>query len=152
MALVGEPVFRLAQLLTSSANTETAPQVYRAPNIDEYVASCQVVAGVSNQPTAQRVMCLHLPSDSAQPEMLLGAAGRACPRLVLVEHVTSASDATLLGDEHFFALGYKRLADVTDSTDIQRSWYAYSLSDYKQAPDWLNARFWANPERFDLAD
>ncbi|WP_259740705.1 DUF6231 family protein, partial [Pseudomonas poae] len=22
------------------------------------------------------------------------------------------------------------------------------LLDYKQVPDWLNARFWANPENF----
>ena len=28
--------------------------------------------------------------------------------------------------------------------------YEYRLRDYKQPPDWLNARFWANPARFDL--
>ena len=24
----------------------------------------------------------------------------------------------------------------------------YDLREYKQVPDWLNAKFWANPERF----
>jgi len=23
------------------------------------------------------------------------------------------------------------------------------VREYKQAPDWLNARFWANPQHFD---
>jgi hypothetical protein len=26
--------------------------------------------------------------------------------------------------------------------------FTYDLLDYKQVPDWLNARFWANPENF----
>ncbi|MDZ5603600.1 DUF6231 family protein [Pseudomonas sp. RP23018S] len=26
--------------------------------------------------------------------------------------------------------------------------FTYDLRDYKQVPDWLNARFWANPENF----
>jgi len=34
----------------------------------------------------------------------------------------------------------------------ENRWYEYRLSHYKQAPDWLNARFWANPERFKLDD
>jgi len=28
------------------------------------------------------------------------------------------------------------------------SLFTYDLHDYKQVPDWLNARFWANPEMF----
>ena len=26
--------------------------------------------------------------------------------------------------------------------------FSYDLRDYKQVPDWLNAKFWANPEMF----
>ena len=26
--------------------------------------------------------------------------------------------------------------------------YTYDLYEYKQVPDWLNAKFWANPENF----
>lgn len=28
------------------------------------------------------------------------------------------------------------------------SLYTYDVREYKQVPDWLNARFWANPENF----
>ncbi|MFV3405781.1 MULTISPECIES: DUF6231 family protein [Pseudomonas] len=28
------------------------------------------------------------------------------------------------------------------------SLFTYDLHDYKQVPDWLNAKFWANPENF----
>ena len=28
--------------------------------------------------------------------------------------------------------------------------FEYCLSEYKQPPDWLNARYWANPERYGL--
>ena len=26
--------------------------------------------------------------------------------------------------------------------------FTYDLREYKQVPDWLNAKLWANPERF----
>ena len=26
--------------------------------------------------------------------------------------------------------------------------FSYDLQDYKQVPDWLNAKYWANPELF----
>jgi hypothetical protein len=26
--------------------------------------------------------------------------------------------------------------------------FTYDLREYKQVPDWLNAKFWANPEMF----
>jgi hypothetical protein len=28
------------------------------------------------------------------------------------------------------------------------SLFTYDLREYKQVPDWLNAKFWANPENF----
>ena len=28
------------------------------------------------------------------------------------------------------------------------SLFTYDLHDYKQVPDWLNAKFWANPQHF----
>ena len=30
--------------------------------------------------------------------------------------------------------------------------FEFRLHDYKQRPDWLNARYWAHPERFDMTD
>jgi len=30
--------------------------------------------------------------------------------------------------------------------------YEYQLAEYKRVPDWLNAKYWANPERFDVLE
>jgi len=50
-------------------------------------------------------------------------------------------------DTDFFALA------LSASEKFQRdqqvlSLFTYDLRDYKQVPDWLNAKFWANPENF----
>lgn len=37
-------------------------------------------------------------------------------------------------------------------TSVPLRWFVYRLRDYKQPPSWLNARFWANPERYELDD
>jgi len=31
-------------------------------------------------------------------------------------------------------------------------WFEYRMSQYKPAPEWLNARYWANPERFEVQE
>ncbi len=46
------------------------------------------------------------------------------------------------------ALGLKPAASEKGKT-AARFWYKYSIIDYKQAPDWLNANDWAHPERWD---
>ncbi|MEW6120225.1 MAG: DUF6231 family protein [Pseudomonadota bacterium] len=64
----------------------------------------------------------------------------AAPRLLLV----ARADCTL-DDDAFRALGFMReLLDPADGTRIQ----SYDLATYKPVPDWLNARFWAHPERW----
>jgi len=47
------------------------------------------------------------------------------------------------------ALGFRREGTFTDNA---HAWLAftYQLHNYKSVPDWLNARFWANPERWKL--
>ncbi len=56
-----------------------------------------------------------------------------------------ASDAARLDEtlraEDLRALGLLRLAG-SDRT------FQFNLHDYKAQPDWLNARFWANPQRW----
>lgn len=48
----------------------------------------------------------------------------------------------------FIALGYRRSAN---SRSLTSGWalYYYDIHDYKPTPDWLNKRYWANPERWD---
>jgi len=45
------------------------------------------------------------------------------------------------------ALGLSLLCEL-DETGAERLYY-YSLYDYKKTPDWLNPRYWANPELWD---
>ncbi|MFK7853176.1 MAG: DUF6231 family protein [Granulosicoccus sp.] len=56
-----------------------------------------------------------------------------------------------IADHRLFAFGFKRLKIVELSSDTtQARWFEYRLSSYKSSPHWLNAQFWANPERFEL--
>ena len=65
----------------------------------------------------------------------------AAPRILLAEKSGCALDA-----ESFRALGFTLYA--TDTAESMHIYY-YDLDTYKTVPDWLNARHWANPERWE---
>ena len=44
----------------------------------------------------------------------------------------------------FLSLGFKQLAKEVDGYAI----YSYNIKNYQPKHDWLNSRFWANPEQF----
>jgi len=81
-------------------------------------------------------------------------AGRAAspapdqPDAPLCRAAHSACRATgcALDDETFRALGFTLSA--TDTAENLRI-YDYDLATYKTVPDWLNARYWAHPERWE---
>jgi len=149
VALVGKPVFRLnamlVERLVDGSFPTPAPQVTQYDHIDQFI---DTEAGVS----PKCALCLHLSSDAENPETVLGVACRASPGLVVVEHSSSSPATALYGDEQFFAFGFRRIGQSSEVSELQQRWYVYSLRDYKRSPDWLNARFWAHPERFDLQD
>jgi hypothetical protein len=62
------------------------------------------------------------------------------PRILLAVPPECALD-----EAEFRALGFMRSA--TDTTDTVRIVH-YDLDTYKTVPDWLNARYWAHPERW----
>ena len=62
------------------------------------------------------------------------------PRILLAVRTDCALD-----EDMFIALGFTLAA--TDTTANVRI-HEYDLDTYKTVPDWLNARFWANPERW----
>ncbi len=79
----------------------------------------------------------------------LGALCQRFPNQVLIElqHEQEDKPAAHEFRQACFALGFRQaLHSVSDGTEYQL--YEYRLKNYKQAPDWLNSRFWANPERF----
>lgn len=45
------------------------------------------------------------------------------------------------------ALGFQQLLDYHMSE--QQSLWLFNILSYKQVPDWLNAKYWANPENWD---
>lgn len=63
------------------------------------------------------------------------------PRMLLVVRDDSALDEAL-----FRALGFTLYA--TDPAEGLRI-HDYDLNTYKAVPDWLNARFWAHPDRWE---
>lgn len=154
VVLVGGPVYRLSAGLNQAVK-ETKPDglvaqtslVEQVERIEQYIESSKAL----ERNIADCVMCLDLPADTNDPQSLLGLACRASPRLLMVEQSISESSHFLLADEQFFAFGF-RVVEKTADSGLQRALYAYSLRDYKQAPDWLNAKFWARPERFDLLE
>lgn len=151
IVLVGEPVFRLATEAARALNlldcSDTAPEIFKINHDELGSTTCAALSGDA----AQHVMCMDLPINAANPEQLLGSACRASPNLLLVEQTTTHLNEDLLSDEHFFAFGF-RVLEKSANSDRKRALYAYSLSNYKPAPDWLNSRFWANPERFHLTE
>jgi hypothetical protein len=68
-------------------------------------------------------------------------------RLYLAPRILLAVPTTCVLDEDAFrALGFTLAA--VDAEAAKRI-HEYDLSTYKTVPDWLNARFWAHPERWE---
>jgi len=116
--------------------------------------SCTVFATVkacAAAPLVERqadLALLMMPASSLSIDTTLGLACRLFPQRLLV-HI--GKNSLQLPARRFFALGFRQLKlnvrREVDS-DFSETLYEYRLSDYKQPPEWLNARFWANPERF----
>lgn len=51
-------------------------------------------------------------------------------------------------DIDLLSLGFIRYAETATGSVTSR-WYLFDLMTYKPVPDWLNARFWANPDNWD---
>lgn len=52
-------------------------------------------------------------------------------------------------DQLFFGLGFTR-RPMCNFPEEEISVYGFSISNYKKTPDWLNAKYWANPERWGI--
>ncbi len=67
-------------------------------------------------------------------------------RNFIAPRILVASDSRCaLSSLDFLALGFDLLIeDKANATSL----YRYDIETYKQVPDWLNARYWAHPERW----
>ena len=64
-----------------------------------------------------------------------------CPKLIVLLESSAGPDFT-----EFVALGFERLYQSPESA-IQL--YRHDIATYKSVPEWLNARYWAHPERWE---
>jgi len=126
-------------------------------------AGCEVLANDPEAPdapstgqgdTVERVPVAVLVLEDARPgdgtEARLGSACRRFPGRVVVWQRDGDAHPPLPATR-FFAHGFRRLL-CDEHQGVRHAVYEYRLADYKRAPDWLNARFWANPERFTRVD
>ena len=124
----------------ASSDTQEALRVLQFNTL----ADCDAAA--EEPPQGASVALLHLDDDDClQAEGALaselGKAVRRFPeRLVVSIHSAEPADTA------FFAFGFRKL-QLAEQGSVRL--FEYCLSEYKQPPDWLNARYWANPDRFE---
>ncbi|PZP23671.1 DUF6231 family protein [Pseudomonas kuykendallii] len=136
------------RLLSAGASDLPALQAYRDTHPScqmDYVPPGPLPAVIAVQRYALAVVadCLeHLPKRSGL-ELLGGIRNLNAHRLaVLVDLGACDWQAT-----DFYSLGMQASERFRREAQIL-TLFTYDLHDYKQVPDWLNARFWANPENF----
>lgn len=65
------------------------------------------------------------------------------PHIIVISEITlAAQQGWQLAD--YLALGMKRIG-IVDKYQL----FSYAIETYQPKHDWLNSRFWANPENFD---
>lgn len=83
-------------------------------------------------------LCVDLLREGHEP-VLARLRDLHAAAIIAVESGPGASAA----DEPMRALGFSLLG-----RDAECSTYGFDVASYKRTPDWLNNRFWANPERW----
>jgi hypothetical protein len=66
---------------------------------------------------------------------------RYCQHIFILTN-SKQGEAWALTD--FLSLGFKRLSQIDDA-----ELYYYAIESYQPKRDWLNAKYWANPENYD---
>ena len=85
-----------------------------------------------------------LTTTETMPQLVAVARDRWA-RQVLVLVPKQANNHTT--ESEFFALGFQH-RHLPDTLKVDFSAYGFSITRYKATPDWLNSRYWANPERW----
>ncbi|WP_268797480.1 DUF6231 family protein [Pseudomonas huanghezhanensis] len=89
------------------------------------------------------VDCLeHIPKRVGL-ELLGGIRNLNASRIAVLADLTAAGWQTT----DFYSLALQ-LNERFTRDDQVLTLFTYDLREYKQVPDWLNAKFWANPENF----
>lgn len=78
-------------------------------------------------------------------ELLAGLRNLSVSRMAVLVDLQAATEWQ---DNDFFGLAMQRHARF-EKDERCLTLFTYDLADYKSVPDWLNAKYWANPELFD---
>ncbi|KAF0863273.1 DUF6231 family protein [Pseudomonas sp. LD120] len=160
--------------MSADMSTRT-PQQALAALLDRYAPAQLLLIGASDFPALAAFKAAHPETQVAQAAPGPLPAALAARRFDLalavdcLEHLPKRDGLNLLGGiRNLNASRIAVLADLSacgwQETDFfslalqaserfQRdeqvlTLFTYDLLDYKQVPDWLNSRFWANPENF----
>ena len=87
-------------------------------------------------------------TDKAQLVSLIAKARDLLSSRILVEW--APDNCPNWQETDFLALAMRRRAE-TETAGVRRIYYSYDLKTYKQVPDWLNPKYWANPHMWDKA-
>ncbi|OEC54894.1 MULTISPECIES: DUF6231 family protein [Pseudomonadaceae] len=160
--------------MTQSFSTRT-PQQAVAALLDRYAPARLLLVGNTPLPAAEAFAAAHPDSrvEHAPAAPLSGAQAAQRYDLALLadclEHLPKRTGLELLGgirnlnasriavlvdltacdwqDTDFFALALQATETFQREGQVLHL-FTYDLHEYKQVPDWLNAKFWANPENF----
>lgn len=88
------------------------------------------------------IACLPANGDAREARQLIAAMRDLLARQLLV-----FVPEKLLDDTTLTGLGLTRQARYEIDSEHWQAW-SYDIRTYKSVPDWLNPRFWANPENW----
>ncbi|MCY1268778.1 hypothetical protein D9M70_172590 [compost metagenome] len=156
-------------------NSPRTPQQALAALLDRYAPQRLLLVGASGMPAVEAFRAAHpdctlaeapagpLPADLAAQRYDLAVLADCLehmPRregLQLVggiRNLNSSRVAVLVDlaaadtrDTDFFALAMQA-SERFQRGEQTLTLFTYDLHEYKQVPDWLNSKFWANPENF----
>ncbi|MGA8132653.1 MULTISPECIES: DUF6231 family protein [Pseudomonas] len=151
------------------------PQQALAALLDRYAPQNLLLVGAGSFPALEAFQAAHPETQVAfaEPGPLSAALAARRFDLALVvdclEHLPKRDGRQLLGgirnlnasriavlvdmaasgwqDSDFFALALQNSERFARDEQVL-TLFTYDLKEYKQVPDWLNAKFWANPENF----
>ncbi|BBP79047.1 hypothetical protein CCU68_28865 [Pseudomonas gingeri NCPPB 3146 = LMG 5327] len=160
--------------MTESISSRT-PQQALAALLDRYAPQNLLLVGAGSFPALEAFQAAHPQTQVALAEPGALPADLAARRFDLalvvdcLEHLPKRAGRELLGgirnlnasriavlvdmpasgwqDSDFFALALQSSERFQRDQQVL-TLFTYDLREYKQVPDWLNAKFWANPENF----
>ncbi|UVJ43016.1 DUF6231 family protein [Pseudomonas sp. LS1212] len=92
---------------------------------------------------ALAVGCLEQLNKSSGQKLLGGIRNLNASRIAVLADLTACG----WSETDFYSLALQA-SERFKRDDQVLSLFTYDLREYKQVPDWLNAKFWANPQNF----